>query len=268
MTRSRSIFARLALASMMALVGSSLGACGGGTDSPEATSDDELRVEALPLGTYVLEGKPSASRYLARLTLLSNDKYEADIVVEGDSPRFSRGSYKLFAARANNPDSPVRTDKPWIALYAESGPGPNFEYDRLPDGGLAMFAAARQQTFSMKKDPNWRPAATVTKTISCTGTRASAKLVLDAAQNRGGTLELKGKRGERTPTATVPVLLTPASETGSRDWVRYEGSKGDQDFSFGMKKDDFDRGTGEVEVSANWAEGGQQFGVAFDRCSF
>lgn len=105
--------------------------------------------------------------------------------------------------------------------------------------------------------------------MKCTGNLADAELVLDEAQNRAGTLKLRGKSG-RIPTVTVSVFLVPESETGVRDWVRYEGRKGEQDFSIGIKKVDFERASGAATVSANYAENGQQFGVGFgsDQCSF
>ena len=267
MTRLRTLMVSPLL---LVALATSVVACGGASSSTEETSDDALRETTLPLGTYVVDGKPSASLYLARLTLISATDYEADLMQDG-ATRFSRGKYTLFAAQPNDPRSPVSTDKPWIALQADSGPSPNFEFDRLAGGGLTMYASARHQTFAMKKDPSWRAPATSAKTITCTGSSASAKLVLDVAENRGGTLDLKGTDdGSRhpVPTATVSMTLVPVRQTGAPDWVRYEGTRGQQDFSFGIKKGDFDRGAGEVYVSANFAEGGQAFDIGLQRCSF
>ncbi|MBK6693256.1 MAG: hypothetical protein IPG50_13775 [Myxococcales bacterium] len=256
---------------VLGVAAASLFACGGqATDAGSNTaSEDALRGASIALGTYVVDGKPSSDFYLARLTILSDTRYEADLVQRGE-PRISRGSYQIFPARPNNPDSPVASDKPWIALSAEGGgPSPNFEFDKLESGGLKMYSAARHESFNMKKDPSWRAEATNAKTMKCTGNLADAELVLDEAQNRAGTLKLRGKSG-RIPTVTVSVFLVPESETGVRDWVRYEGRKGEQDFSIGIKKVDFERASGAATVSANYAENGQQFGVGFgsDQCSF
>lgn len=258
---------------LVASLAGPLSGCSAESSYETETSNDELNDSALPTGTYVVDGKANLEVYVARLTLLSSRRYEADLV-QGGETRLSRGTYSLFDARPNDPQSPVRTDKPWIALEAENGPSPNFEFDRLPNGGLKMYGPARHGSFMMMKDDNWRaPPAAGAKTISCTGNIASAKFVVDGADSRAATFDLIGEPESSSsrhpvPTATVSMTLVPVRETGVPDWVRYEGSRGGKDFSFGIKKDGFDRGTGTVQVSANWAEDGQQFDIGLIRCSF
>lgn len=258
----------LAMVRKLAIVLATLlsAACGGQSSEQAPPAADELNTseDRIAPGTYVLDGKPTSGLTIERLTILAGDKYQADLAVSGRDSRYSAGRIEWFAARANNPQSPVASDKPWFVLAADFGDDPSFEFDKLPSGGLKLYSRARQVSFEMKKDASWREPQTVTKTIVCTGPDANAELVLDEAQNRAGTLKLVGKRG--VPSATVHMFLTPASDTGSPDWVRYEGAKGERDFSFGIEKVDFDRSRGGVRVSAKYAEDGQEKGIRFDSC--
>lgn len=248
-----------------------LPACGGDTNEPaQASAAGELR-EDLPVGRYVAVGRPTLPMYLARLTLKDGGKYEADLVQSGTS-RLSRGSYVLFPAEPNDPHSPVKTDKPWIALQAESGPSPSFEFDRAADGGLTMYVGARRDSFTMKVDSSPQTTPTGTgKTITCTGPIASATLAIERGDTRAATLALVGKDEDArhpVPTATVSMLLVPARETGVPDWVRYEGRAAGRDYSFRIKKDGFDRGAGAVRVAASFAEDGQEHDIGLNDCSF
>jgi hypothetical protein len=258
---------RASSVALLTLLAVALGGCTGSAEEEKSgTSDDALT--GLGTGTFVVEKKPTGSAYLERLTLSAGKKFEADYVSGRGGKTTIGGSYTIFPARANNPDSPVASDKPWIALESDTGPAPNFELDIAPDGGLRLYSSARQQSFTMKKDAAYVPPPTTTKTLNCTGPTIEAKLTLDRAQNRRGTLQIKRKSGatDRDPRAAT-MGSSIRLDDYPRDWLSYESSNDGQDFYFGIPKAELERGTGPAQVNLQWAEFGQQFGIAVD-CTF
>ncbi|MDF2696730.1 MAG: hypothetical protein K0S65_5113, partial [Labilithrix sp.] len=125
-----------------------------------------------------------------------------------------------------------------------------------------LYHSARQVSFTMKRDPSYRPAPTNTKTIACAGNTVDAMLTLDQAQNRRGTLKITRKAAadpHDPPSTSVSVTQTEGG--GVPGYVYFEGSNGEQDFYVNMKKDDFERGSGNVGLNLMWAEGGQEWSV-------
>jgi hypothetical protein len=254
-------------ASVALLLSSVVGCTADAGSSGEDGASEEALTE-VSTGTYVVDDAPYRTYYLERLTLSAGKKFEADYVSERGARTTIAGTYRLYPARANNPNSPVASDKPSIMLASDTGPAPVFEIDQLPGGGLRLYHSARQETFTMKKDPSFQPAPTVTKTLVCTSSTVDARVILDKAQNRRGTLEVTRKSGAtyadpRSGKMGISIIL----DEWTQDWIHFEGSHDSQDFYFGIKKDDFERGTGDAYVNLSWAESGQQFRLYVD-CSF
>ena len=241
--------------------------CGGSTGDPVVGEDD--LTSGIGTGTYVVDSRPFGSYYVERITFAAGKKFEADMVSDRGDKSVLAGSYDILPARPNNPQSPVLSDKPTLSLNSDSGGGGvYFEYDKLPGGVLKLYHSARHVSFSVKLDPTWKPQATNTKTIACTGPAADAKLTLDSAQNRRGTLTITRKStADRhdPPTVTVPVTKTAGSEVPG--YTYFEGSKGGQDFYVNMSTSDFERGSGSVTLHLMWAEGGQEWSVG-ETCAF
>ena len=253
---------------MVALGISTLGvACSGSESGGSAVGEDDLK-SGLGTGTYVVDSPPLfGGYYTSRLTLSAGKKFEAEMVSDGATTLIA-GSYDVLPARPNNPQSPVLSDKPTLYLSGNSG-NVTFEFDKLPDGALKLYESARSVSFTMKKDPSWQPAATNAKVISCTGPAVNAKIALDQAQGKRGTLTItrKASAGGRSdpPNATVSIIKVAGSEVPG--YVYFEGSKGAQDYYVNMNQDDFERGTGPIKLHLQWAEGGEQFDVG-TTCTF
>ncbi len=259
----------LALA-LVALAPSAVVGCGGASDDAAASEDD---LTSLGTGTYVVDARPSfwgGGYYLSRITFSTGKKYEGELVSSSGEKSLIAGKYTILAARPNNPQSPVLSDKPTLYLTSDTGGAdPAFELDRLEGGGLRLYHSARRVYFTMKKDPSYRPEPTSVKTIVCTGPSANATLTLDQAQNRRGTLKITRKAGaadrDDPPSVTVPV--TEDTGGGSPDYVYFTGQRGEQDFYVNIVKTDFTRGTGAAKLFLRWAEYGEEHGVAVT-CSF
>jgi hypothetical protein len=244
-------------------------ACSGSTaDVPAAEGDQDL-TSALGTGTYLVDSKPFFDYYASRITLLAGKKFEAEIVSSRGDTTLLAGSYDILPARANNPQSPVKSDKPTLYLTSDSGAAPQaFEFDRLPDGSLKLYHSARSASFTMKKDPSWKPAPTDGKSITCTGPTVNAAITIDQAQGRRGTLKLTRKAGaDRHDPPSVSVPITQTEGGGVPEYIYFEGSKGEQDFYVNMIKKDFERGSGDVKLFLRWAEGGQEFSIGAN-CAF
>ena len=244
-------------------------ACSGNTaDVPTAAEDQDL-TSALGTGTFVIDSRPFFDSYASRITLLAGKKYEAEIVSSRGETTLLAGSYDIQPARANNPQSPVKSDKPTLYLTSDTGAAPQaFEFDKLADGGLKLYHSARSVSFTMKKDPTWKPAPTDAKSISCTGPTVNAVITIDQAQGRRGSLKLTRKAGadrHDPPSVTVPVTQTAGG--GVAEYIYFEGSKGEQDYYVNMIKKDFERGSGEVKLFLRWAEGGQELSIGAT-CAF
>ncbi len=254
------------LLSFLAL-GTLAGACAGSSDEP-AVGEDDL-TSGMGTGTYVVDSRPFGSYYVARITFAANKKYEADVVSDRGDKSVLAGTYEILPARANNPQSPVLTDKPTLVLTSDSGAAAAyFEYDKLPGGVMRLYHSARHVSFTVKLDPTYRAEPTNTKVIKCTGPSVDAKLTLDAAQNQRGTLSITRKStADRhdPPTVTVPVTKTAGSEVPG--YTYFEGSKGEQDFYVNLITRDFERGSGPVTLHLMWAEGGEEWSVGVT-CSF
>lgn len=236
------------------------------TDAAGAAAT-ESDLTSFAAGTFVVDSKPYGNFYIARITFAAGKTYEADVVSSDGKTSISKGTYDTIAARPNNPSSPVKSDKPVLFLRGGYGSPPSLEFDKLSDGGIKFYYAARQTSFTMKKDPSWKPAPTNVKAIACTGERVTAEVRLDQAQNRAGTLTIKRKSGA---TSKDPPAVTdlPITETGSdRERTRFEGSKGDNDYFINIKAADFARGTGTPELYLRWATDGQEFSVSVS-CAF
>jgi hypothetical protein len=243
-------------------------ACSHSDGSTSSSSDDALTA-TMGVGTYVIGDTPFDTTYIARITFASGQKYEADIVSSSGDRQLIAGSYVVLQAHANNPDSPVPSDKPTLVLESDSGGADlSFELDKLQGGSLRFYASARSVTFTMTKDPTWQPAPTNRKVIACTGNAVDAKLTLDQAQGRRGTLVLvrKASAGHGDPPS-VTVTMTMNESPEVPEYVYFEGTHGGQDYYVNMKKDDFERGHGSVEANLRWAEGGQEFDIG-GRCAF
>jgi hypothetical protein len=255
----------LALTASIAVFPGALGGCVGADDT--AASEDDLT--SLGTGTYVADARPFGSYYLARITFSAGKKYEGDLVSSSGTTSLIAGTYTILPARSNNPQSPVPSDKPTLYLRSDSGGAdPAFELDRLPGGGLRLYHSVRRVSFTMKKDPTYRPAPTNPKTIACAGPTVNAKLTLDQAQNRRGTLKITRKAGATDrdpPGATVP--MTEDTGGGSPDYVYFAGQKGEQDYYVNIKKADFARARGAAEVNLRWAQDGQELRIAAT-CAF
>ncbi len=201
--------------------------------------------------------------------LLAGKKYEAEIVSSRGETTLLAGSYDVQPARANNPQSPVKSDKPTLYLTSDTGAAPQaFEFDKLADSGLKLYHSARSASFAMRKDPTWKPAPTDAKSISCTGPTVNAVITIDQAQGRRGSLKLTRKASadrHDPPSVTVPVTQTEGG--GVPEYIYFEGSKGEQDYYVNMIKKDFERGSGEVKLFLRWAEGGQEFSIGAT-CAF
>jgi hypothetical protein len=243
-------------------------ACSHATDATSASSDDALTA-TMGVGTYVNADTPFDATYVTRITFASGQKYEADIVTSSGDRQLLAGSYVILQAHANNPDSPVPSDKATLVLESDSGAAAlSFEFDRLSGGSLRFYARARQVTFTMNKDPSFQPAPTNRKVIACTGNAVDTKLTLDQAQGRRGTLVLVRKASaDRHDPPSVTVTMTMNQSPEVPEYVYFEGTHGDQDYYVNMKKDDFERGHGPVEANLRWAEGGQEFDIG-GSCAF
>lgn len=244
--------------------------CGGASDDASASEDD---LTSLGTGTYVVDSRPSiwgGEYYLARITFSAGKKYEGELVSSSGVKSLIAGKYTILAARPNNPQSPVLSDKPTLYLTSDTGGAdPALEFDRLADGGLRLYHSARRVSFTMKKDPTYRPAPTNVKTIGCTGPTVNATLTLDQAQNRRGTLKITRKAGasdrDDPPSVTVPV--TEDTGGGSPDYVYFTGQRGEQDFYVNIVKTDFNRGTGAAKLFLRWAQYGEEHSVGVT-CAF
>lgn len=250
---------RLLLLIALACSASSLAACASNTDDTAIGEDDLTSVTS---GTYVVDSSPWGGGLYAKRITFGNDKsYEAEIVKSFGDTQIVAGTWMILPARPNNPQSPIKTDKPTLVLQDDTGNGSiDFEFDRLPSGGLKLYGSARHYDFTMKRDPSYRPEPTNGKTIACTGPGVDAKITLDKAQNRRGTLTIERKpSADRHDPPDVTVNITQTEGGGVPDYVYFEGSSGEQDYYVNMKKKDFERGSGSVELHLKWAEGGQEF---------
>jgi hypothetical protein len=242
-------------------------ACSGSDSGGSAVGEDDL-TSGVTVGTYVVDSPPLfGGYYTSRLTLSAGKKFEAEMVSDGATTLIA-GSYDILPARPNNPQSPVLSDKPTLYLSGNSG-NVTFELDKLPDGGLKLYHSVRSVSFTVKKDPSWQPQPTNAKVINCTGPAVNAKITLDQAQGKRGTLTItrKAAAGGRSdpPNATVSIIKVAGSEVPG--YVYFEGSKGEQDYYVNMNQDDFERGTGPIKLHLQWAEGGEQFDVGAT-CAF
>lgn len=145
--------------------------CSEGEDGAAAGAEDDL-TSGVAAGTYVVDARPFGSLYASRLTFSAGRHFEAEIMSSSGVTSLLAGTYDVLPARPNNPQSPVKSDKPTLMLRSDSGaPAPSFEFDALPGGGLRLHYSARQVSFTMKKDPSWRPQPTSTKVLTCTGNK-------------------------------------------------------------------------------------------------
>lgn len=267
------VVATLLLSSSLAL--GAIG-CAGDTQDPAqpGAGDDSASAEqdataGLALGTYAITSRPwFGSYYATRITLKAGKKFEAEIYSSGRTTLIA-GGYTILPARPNNPQSPVRSDKPTLYMTPDSNEPPAvFEFDKLENGEVKLYTSARSQSFSMKLDPSFQPAPTNSKVIECKGAQVDALITLDQAQNRRGTLKLTRKAGadrHDPPSASVPITQVRGSEVPS--YIYFEGSNGEQDYYVNIIKADFERGRGAVTAHLQWAEGGQQWSIG-GTCAF
>jgi hypothetical protein len=235
-------------------------ACTSTPDDGGAVAEDDLT--SFGSGTYVVDERPFGTYYASRITFSTGKKYEAEIVRSTGTTQLVAGTYLILPARPNNPNSPVESDKPTLVLEDDAGgAGVSFEFDRLAGGDLRLHHSARQHSFTMKRDPSYRAPSTDTKTIACTGALADAKLTLDQAQNRRGTLAIVRKAGAEDGPPSVTVTVTKDEGPGSPDYVYFQGTRGEQDFYVNVKKADFEKRTGGVTLHLRWAENGREWGV-------
>jgi hypothetical protein len=240
-----------------------------GSEGSTAIGEDDL-TSGVGTGTYLVESRPFGGYYASRLTFSAGKKYEAEMVSSSGEKSLIAGTYDILPARPNNPQSPVLSDKPTLYLSSDSG-GANvtFELDKLPDGRLKLYHSVRTVSFTVKKDPTWQAEPTNVKVIACTGPAVNAKITLDQAQNKRGTLTITRKPGaggrSDPPNATVSIIKVAGSEVPG--YVYFEGSKGEQDYYVNMHQDDYERGSGPIVVNLQWAENGEQFGVG-TTCAF
>jgi hypothetical protein len=242
-----------------------------GCSAPD--DDTTVAVDALTSGigpgTYLVESRPFGSSYTSRITFGAGTTYEAEMVSSAGQKSILAGRYDVLPARPNDPQSPVLSDKPTLIMSSDSGAAPvAFEFDAQSDGRLKLYHSGRRVSFTVKRDPSWRAEPTNTKVIACTGQTVDAKLTLDQAQNRRGTLVITRKAAagrHDPPSATVP--MTKNENPQVRDRVYFEGSKGEQDYYVNLKKVDFERRAGNVPLNLRWAEGGQEWSLGVT-CAF
>ena len=221
--------------------------CASSNDESAVTEDD---LTSVTTGTYVIDTRPIfGGTHANRITFGEGKTHESEIVTSGTT-QLVAGHYELLPSHT-------------LALLDDSGNGPlYFEYERLPSDGLRLYGPARHWSFTMKRDPTYRPAPTNVKIIACTGPTVDAKITLDRAQNRRGTLVITRKgEGERHDPPSATVNVTKNERGAVPEYVYFEGSSGEQDYYVNMKKNDFERGTGPVELHLRWAEGGQEWDV-------
>lgn len=266
------VAAALLLSSSLAL---GVVGCAGETQDPsqagadEGASSEQDATAGLALGTYAIESRPWFGGYYAtRITLKAGKKFEAEISSSGRTTLIA-GGYTILPARPNNPQSPVRSDKPTLYMTPDSNEAPAvFEFDKLENGQVKLYHSARSVSFTMKLDPTFQPAPTNSKVIECKGAQVDALITLDQAQNRRGTLKLTRKAGadrHDPPSASVAITQVRGSEVPS--YIYFEGSSGEQDYYVNIIKADFERGRGSVTAHLQWAEGGQQWSIG-GTCAF
>lgn len=257
------------LASLLFVALAAAAGCAGSTEGEREGSSEQDVSSSIALGTYTIDSRPwFGGTYATRLTLKEGKKFEAEMVSSGRTSLIA-GSYTILPARPNDPQSPVRSDKPTLYMTPDNDEGPAvFEFDKLASGGLRLYHSARSVSFTMKLDPTFRPPATNAKKIKCTGPQVDALITLDEAQNRRGTLELTRKAGaDRHDPPSVEVAITQVRGSEVPGYLYYEGSSGEQDYYVDMIETDFDRGRGNVMAHLHWAEGGQEFDIG-GTCAF
>lgn len=259
---------RLLSAGVLAAATLSAAACNSKTDGNAASSDSDL-TGTMGVGTYVVDAPPLGVTYVSRLTFSAGQHFEADVVASSGETSLLAGSYVVLAAHANDPQSPVPSDKRTLVLSGDSGAAPlSFEFDKLAGGALELYAAGRQVSFTMTKDASWQPAATNSKVIACTGNAVDTKLTLDRAQNRRGTLEITRKPSAgRDDPPTVTVAMTQDGDPEVPGYVYFEGHRGEQDYYANMKQNDLERGSGSLQVNLRWAQGGEEWSIGAT-CAF
>ena len=259
---------RLLCAGVLAAASLATAACSHKADGDAASSDSDL-TGTMGVGTYVVGTPPFGATYVARLTFAAGQRFEADVVSSSGETSLLAGGYVVLPAHPNDPHSPVLSDKRTLVLSPDSGAAPlSFEFDKLAGGALELYASARQVSFTMTKDPSWQPAPTNRKVIACTGNAVDSKLTLDQAQNRRGTLEITRKpSADRHDPPTVTVAMTKNEDPEVPGYVYFEGHHGEQDFYANMKQNDFERGSGSLQVNLRWAEGGEEWSIGAT-CAF
>ena len=260
---------RLLCLGALVVAGLTHAACSHPADGDAAAASDSDLTGTMGVGTYVVDAPPSDTTYLARITFAEGRRYEADVVSSSGETSLLAGSYVILPAHANNPQSPILTDKPTLVLSSDAGEGDlSFELDKMPGGAIRLYGSARTVSFTMTKDASWQPAPTNGKVIVCTGNAVDTRLTLDKAQNRRGTLQLTRKASAgRDDPPTVTVAMTKSADPEVEGYVYFEGSSGEQDYYANMKQDDFDRGTGSLQVNLRWAHGGEEFAIG-GTCAF
>lgn len=252
-----------------ALIVSSL-STGCSTDAGgSASASDDALTGTMDIGTFVIDAPPSGGTYATRLTFAAGQRYEAEIASGSGATTLLAGGYVILPARPNDPQSPVASDKPTLVLTSGSGgTGASFEFDKLSSGGLRLYGSARHVTFTMRKDPSWQPAPTNRKVIACAGNAVNAKLTLDQAQNRRGTLEIvrTAAAGRHDPPTDTLAVTTDEFES-SPDYLYFFGRQGQQDYYVNIKKNDFERGSGNVTLNMRWAQDGQEWDIG-GSCAF
>jgi hypothetical protein len=227
--------------------------CSAASEDPSVGEDDLTSMT----GTYVVDSRPwFGGHYAQRITFAENATHETELVTSSGTTQIVAGRFELLPSHT-------------LALLDDTGGGPlYFEYERTSNDGLRLYGSARQYSFTMKRDPTYRPAPTSTKVIACTGPTVDAKLTLDRAQNRRGSLVIT-RRADADPhdPPSVTVNVTKNEDGAVPEYVYFEGSSGEQDYYVNMKKPDFERGSGNVELNLRWAEGGQEWSVGVS-CRF
>lgn len=222
--------------------------CASSNDEPSVSEDD---LTSVTTGTYVIDTRPVfGGAFANRITFGEGKTHETEIVTSSGTTQLVAGHYELLPSHT-------------LALLDDTGNGPlYFEYERAPNDGLRLYGSARQWSFTMKRDPTYRPPPTSTKVIACTGPTVDAKITLDRAQNRRGTLVVMRKAdADRHDPPSATVNVTKNERGAVPEYVYFEGSSGAQDYYVNMKKKDFERGSGPVELNFRWAEGGQEWDV-------
>lgn len=253
---------------LLALIVAPLSIACSHTEDTAALSEDAL-TSTMGIGTFVVRTPPFGTTYPARITFAAGQKYEADIVSGSGTRSLLAGSYVILPARPNDPHSPVPSDKPTLVLSSDSGGGSlSFEFDTLPGGAFQLFASARQVRFTLTSDPSFQPTPANRKVIACTGNAVDAKLTIDQAQNRRGTLQITRKpAADRHDPPSVTVTVTENTDEGLPERVFFRGQSGQQEYFVNMMRTDFERGSGNVPLNMNWAQDGQEFGVGVS-CAF